>query len=388
MGAPDPVGSHTAAMPALAPDLVRSLAHEAGFDLVRFGPADPGEHAERFLTWLEAGRAGEMHYLARNAAVIADPTRFAPNARSTIALGHDYGGPPGSLQGGGRIARYALGRDYHRWLGNATRRLRAALEAAGAPAGQTRVGTDAVPVLERALAARAGIGFLAKSAGVISPTHGPYLFLSELLTPLDLPHDPLATGTCGSCRRCLDACPTQAIVAPFEVDARRCLSYTTIELRGSIPLELRAAHGDWVFGCDVCLEVCPFTRFSPRRGLLADARPADLRPHPVVETYGLIGMLELSEAEYETDWRGTAMRRATRQGLRRNAAVALGNIGGEGAAPALSRALEDGDPIVRGHAAWALGRLAPRHAGLDAAWARETDETVRVELAAALATRA
>ncbi len=367
------------------PDLVRSLAHEAGFDLVRFGPVDVADHGARFLAWLEAGRAGSMHYLRKNAAVIADPVRFAPGARSTIALAKDYSGPPGELPGGGRIARYAVGRDYHRWLGNATRRLRTALETAGAPVGQTRVGTDAVPVLERALAVRAGIGFLAKSAMVISPAHGPYLFLSEVLAPVELPQDPVATGTCGSCTRCLDACPTGAITAPFEVDARRCLSYTTIELRGVIPTELRAPQGDWVFGCDVCLEVCPFTRFSPRRGLAGDHRPPDLRPHPVVETYTLVGLLELTEAEYETNWRGTAMRRATRQGLRRNAAVALGNVGGEGAEAALARALEDADPIVRAHAAWGLGRLAPRAPALAGAWARETDATVRVELAAAIA---
>lgn len=368
-----------------APDLVRSLAHEAGFDLVRFGPVDVADHGARFLDWLEAGRAGSMHYLRKNAAVIADPSRFAPTARSTIALAADYSGPPGELPGGGRIARYALGRDYHRWLGNATRRLRTALEAAGAPAGQTRVGTDAVPVLERALAVRAGIGFLAKSAMVISPTHGPYLFLSEVLSPVELPADPVATGTCGSCTRCIEACPTGAITAPFEVDARRCLSYTTIELRGVIPTELRAPQGDWVFGCDVCLEVCPFTRFSPRRDLTGETRPADLRPHPVVEAYTLVGLLELSEAEYETSWRGTAMRRATRQGLRRNAAVALGNVGGEGAVSALARALEDADPIVRAHAAWGLGRLAHRAPALAGAWARETDPTVRAELAAAIA---
>lgn len=372
-------------MRVLAPDLVRSLAHEAGFDLVRFGPVDVADHGARFLAWLEAGRAGSMHYLRENAAVIADPGRFAPRARSTIALAHDYGGPPAELPGGGRIARYAVGRDYHRWLGNATRRLRTALEAAGAPAGQTRVGTDAVPVLERALAVRAGIGFLAKSAMVISPTHGPYLLLSEVLAPVELPEDPVATGTCGNCTRCIDACPTGAITAPFEVDARRCLSYTTIELRGVIPTALRAPQGDWVFGCDVCLEVCPFTRFSPRRGLTGDRRPSDLRPHPAVETYTLVGLLELSEAEYETSWRGTAMRRATRQGLRRNAAVALGNVGGEDAVPALARALEDADPIVRAHAAWGLGRLAPRAPALAGAFARETDATVRVELAAAIA---
>jgi epoxyqueuosine reductase len=215
-----------------------------------------------------------------------------------------------------------------------------------------------VPILERALAARAGVGFLAKSAGVISPTHGPYLLLAELLTPLDLPADGPAPGTCGTCTRCLDACPTGAIVAPFQVDSRRCLSYTTIELRGPIPEPLRAAQGPWLFGCDRCLEVCPFTS-KGRAAAPADPVPEPLRPHRVVEECTLVGVLELGEEEYQRDWVGTAMRRATRAGLRRNAAVVLGNLGDAAAVPALAGALGDPDPVLRGHAAWALGRLDP-----------------------------
>jgi epoxyqueuosine reductase len=190
-------------------------------------------------------------------------------------------------------------------------------------------------------------------------------------------------GGCGSCTRCLQACPTGALTAPFEVDARRCLSYTTIELRGPVPRELRAPQGDWLFGCDVCLEVCPFTRFSAR----ATGSPlrADLvRPHTVVESSTLLGVLELSAEEYEQRWVGTAMRRATRRGLRRNAAIVLGNRKDPAAVPALTRALADEDPVIRGHAAWALGRVAPGAAALAGALARETDAVVREELMAAL----
>lgn len=370
---------------APGPDLIRQLAADCGFDLVRFGPADPGpDHGSHFLRWIEAGRHGGMDYLERNRDRIVDPQRWRPGVRSTIAVAADYGGPPAALTGGGRVARYAAGRDYHRWLGRRVRRLRDALEREGMPRGSAG-GTDALPVLERALHVRAGIGFLAKSSMVISPTHGPYLLLGELLTPVDLPPDEPAPGTCGTCTACLEACPTGAITAPFQVDARRCLSYTTIELRGFVPADLRAAQGDRLFGCDDCLEVCPFTRHSPLLRTAGAERPPDLRPHRVLETYTVVDVLALDPQRYELDWTGTAMRRATRSGLRRNAAVVLGNRGDPAALPALAAALQDDDPVVRGHAAWAVGRLDPRHAALDSARTRETDPRVRAEIDAAQA---
>lgn len=362
------------------PDSIRAIAHEVGFDLVRFGPADPGEHGDHFLAWLEAGRHGEMRYLEDNRERILAPARWRAGVRSAIALAVDYGGPPAALRDGGRIARYAVGRDYHRWLRDRVFTLRERLEAAGVPYGSMNGGADAVPVLERALAARAGIGFLAKSAMVISPTHGPYLQLAELLTGMDLPFDAPSTGSCGTCTACLDACPTQAISAPFQVDARRCLSYTTIEQRGFIAPELREKQGEWLFGCDVCLEVCPFTRKSPHRDTTGADRPADLRPHRIVETWTLVDVLAMDEARYETEFTGTAMRRATRSGLRRNAAIVLGNRGDERAMPALLGALQDEDAIVRGHAAWAIRRIAPHHAALAAARAREPDARVAAEI--------
>lgn len=365
------------------PAILREMAEEAGFDLVRFGPPDPGPDGDRFHEWLDLGRAGEMDYLHRNRERITDPGQWAPDSRSAITLAYDYGAPPVTLAGGGRIARYAAGRDYHRFLGKATRRLRTQLEADGVPRGTVKVGTDATPILERAIAARSGIGFLAKSAGIISPNLGPYLFLSELLTPLELPPDSPSPGSCGTCTACIDACPTDALVAPFELDARRCLSYTTIELRGSIPLDLRQPQGDWVFGCDICLEVCPFT--SKGRAAHPDADlPDDLRPHRVTETFGLIGILELSEEDYQEQWVGTAMRRATRQGLRRNAAIALGNLGDLGAVPALEAALLDESSLVRGHAAWALGRLDPASTKLRDRYQSEPEESVRSEIRQAL----
>jgi len=366
---------------------VRSIALDTGFDLVAFGPADPGEHGGHFLRWLEAGRHGEMRYLEANRERALDPTRWRPGVRSTIALAVDYGGPAVGLEGGGRIARYADGRDYHRWLRERVFTLRERLEAAGVPHGSMNGGTDAVPLLERALATRAGIGFLAKSAMVISPTHGPYLQLAELLTGMDLPPDPPSNGTCGTCTACLDACPTAAITAPFEIDARRCLSYTTIELRGSIPRDLRRPQGDWLFGCDICLEVCPFTRRSTLRELAGGDRPEELRPHRIVETWTLIDVLEMSEERYQAEFTGTAMRRATRNGLRRNAAVVLGNRRDQAALPALIAALGDEDPVVRSHTAWAIGSLDPRHPALASARERETDPDARDEIEQAMAGR-
>lgn len=372
-------------MQHLRPETIRDIAYEVGFDLVRFGPADPGEHGAHFLRWLESGRHGEMDYLAANQERILAPDRWRRGVRSAITLAVDYGGPPAALPGGGRIARYATGRDYHRWLRDRVFRLRERLEAAGLPYGSMNGGTDAVPVLERALAVRSGIGFLAKSAMVISPTHGPYLQLAELLVGEDLPPDGPAAGSCGTCTACLQACPTGAIVAPFEVDARRCLSYTTIEHRGFTPPDLRTAQGEWLFGCDICLEVCPFASKSRLVDKAGRARPRELQPHAIVQTWTLVDVLLVDEERWQREFVGTAMRRATRSGLRRNAAIVLGNRRDAAALPALANALRDEDPIVRGHAAWAIGRIAPRHAALAAARPAEEDPRVRAEIDAALA---
>lgn len=370
--------------PPIPANTIRAIAHDVGFDLVRFGPAEPGEHGQKLLRWLELGRHGEMRYLEENAERTLHPTRWRPGVRSAIALAVDYGGPATALPDGARVARYATGRDYHRWLRERVFKLRSRLEAEGVPYGSMNGGTDAVPVLERALATRAGIGFLAKSSMVISPTHGPYLQLAELLTGMELPPDAPAPGSCGTCTACIDSCPTGAIVAPFEVDARRCISYTTIEQRGFVAPELRKQQGEWLFGCDVCLEVCPFTRHSPRRLVEGAARPAELQPHQIVQTWTLVDFLQLDQARYDAEFVGTAMRRATRSGLRRNAAIVLGNRRQASALPELLAAMRDEDPVVRGHAAWAIGQIEPRHSGIESAQEHETDPRVLAELRAIL----
>jgi epoxyqueuosine reductase len=362
---------------------VRAMALEEGFDLVRFGPAEVGDDGERAAAWIAARRHGEMAYLERNLPKLMDPTRVLAGARSTVSLALDYGGPPVALPGGGRIARYAAGRDYHRVFTERMRRITERLEREGLPRDRMRAGADAVPVLERALAARAGIGFLAKSSGVIHPRLGPWLLLGEVLLAADVDADGPSAGSCGTCRACLDACPTGALTAPFELDARKCLSYTTIELRGAIPVGLRAQQGDWLFGCDVCIEVCPFADQGRASLPPAAGRPRDLQNHPVVELYDLCGILELGAGEYEEHFRATAMRRARREGLRRNAAVVLGNQGDPRAVPALTRCLADPDAVLRGHAAWALGRLGARDPLLRALRS-ERDAGARAELRSAL----
>lgn len=360
----------------MKPELIKELAQSAGFDLVALGPADPGLDGERFLEWIEAGRHGSMEYLARNAHKIASGDGFLPGARSVISLGWDYSRAPVTLQGGGQIARYAAGRDYHRALGSRLKRLKADLIRAGMDAESLRFGVDAVPVLERALATTAGLGFQAKSGGVIHPRRGPWLLLAEILSHEELEPDPPSPGSCGTCSACLDVCPTKAITAPYEVDGSLCLSYTTIEHRGPIPHELRKAQGAWVFGCDLCLEVCPYHRFSTER----PPTDPDRTLHPALESVSLLGVLELSEEAWQRDWTGIAMRRAKREGLRRNAAIALGNLGEEVAIPSLKRCLEEPDAGLRTAAAWALAQLGVGAGDIEAALAREEDDRIREDL--------
>lgn len=362
------------------PGLVEEMAREAGFDLVAFGPAGPGEHGAKLEEWIAAGRHGEMDYLERNLPRLLEPERLLPGARGAVALGYDYGRDGVALESGGRVARYAAGRDYHRALGSRMRRLTTALEREGVRGDSLRSGIDAVPILERALAAQAGIGFLAKSSGIIHAERGPWLLLAEVLTTEAFAPSAPATGSCGTCTACLDTCPTGAIVAPFEVDARRCLSYTTIELRGPIPHDYRAAQGDWLFGCDICIEVCPF---HSRTGPPHD--DPDARLHPALETWQLVGLLALTPEQWNRDWTGTAMRRAGRAGLQRNAAIVLGNLGQEDAAPVLVKALEDSDAGVRTAAAWALCRLGRGRNEAMRALARETDLDVAADMRRSLA---
>ncbi|MHC5019967.1 MAG: tRNA epoxyqueuosine(34) reductase QueG [Planctomycetota bacterium] len=370
------------------PARVRALARTHGFTQCGFAAADaPAPGSDAFGAWLTQGRHGDMRWMERTAAKRSDPAQVLPGARAVIALLVDYGAPaPPRAAGSGVIARYARGRDYHKVVTARLKRLCAALADIAGGAHAFRWYVDTGPVLEKPWAQRAGLGWIGKHTNLVSSRLGSWTFCAEILTTLPLPPDAPHADRCGSCRRCLPACPTQAITAPYQLDARRCISYLTIELRGPIPREFRAAIGDRVYGCDDCLAVCPWNRFAAAAAGHAAADP-DLAPRPGQSFLDLTALLALTEADYAERFHGTALTRAKRSGLRRNAAVALGNTGGPAAVPPLVAALQDDDPLVRGHAAWALGRLGgdAARAALEARAAIEPDGWVREELTLALA---
>jgi len=340
---------------------VAALALGLGFDLVGVARAERGQHAAFLREWLARGYGGEMAYLARNAERREDPQRVLPGARSVIALGlvYDPGARAEPSESSFRIARYAGGEDYHDVMIDRVRALESALSPlAGAPV-RTRGYVDTGPVLERAFAAQAGLGWIGKNTLLIHPRLGSYLFLAVVLTDLALAPDAPEPDHCGSCRACLDACPTGAFPEPHVLDATRCLSYTTIELRGPIPEDLRARHGDWGFGCDVCQEVCPWNQ-RERRAVPADrlGLRARLAPRDEWRAPALAWALDLSVEEWRAAARGTALRRTGYRGLVRNALVAAGNSGDASLVPSVRRHLDGADPMLAEHARWALERLS------------------------------
>jgi epoxyqueuosine reductase len=347
---------------------VRKRARALGFDRVAFGPAGPPEHGPAFERWLEAGHAGGMDYLARSRQDRLDPRRLLPGARSVVAVAMVYGAgaaepastPDEQDPGGGarsaapvaarpaRVARYAGGRDYHDVMRPRLRALARFIDAAAGGGTRSRAAVDTSALLERDLAARAGLGWIGKNTNLLAPDLGSYFFIGLVLTTAELPPDAPHPDRCGTCRACLDACPTGAFVGPYVLDARRCISYLTIEHRGPIAAQARAAIGPWLFGCDVCQEVCPWNRRAPEAANPALGEPPALAPEE---------LLALGEAEFRARFRTTALWRARRPGLLRNAAIVLANRGDRSAIPALERAASDSDPTVRDAAAWALARL-------------------------------
>jgi epoxyqueuosine reductase len=313
----------------------------------------------------------------------ADPATVLPGARTVIsvALGYYRGGWPESgaapdAPARGRIARYAWGRDYHKRVRKKLLRLADAIRAL-APVCRVLAYVDTGPVLDRAWAERAGLGWIGKNTNVIRKSAGSWIFLGELLTDLAIEPDPPAKNYCGQCARCIAACPTGAIIGPYQLDARRCISYLTIEHRGPIPLELRPGIGTRIFGCDDCQEVCPWNRFAT-----PTANP-DFAERPGQQTPELIPLLALDAAGFAKRFEGTALRRAGRDRFVRNVAVALGNLEDHRAVAPLRRALlEDTSALVRGHAAWALGRIGGEQAieALAEAIAREADPDARREI--------
>lgn len=331
-------------------------ARELGFDLCRVTSAAPPEGASHLHRWLAAGRHGEMAWLARNAPKRADPQLVLPGARSLVVVAasyaHEEAAPAAAAGPRGVVARYARHADYHEVLGAPLRDLAAWLDARAGSRSLWYVDTG--PVLERDLAQRAGLGFIGKHTNLISRRLGNWFLLGEILTTAELAPDAPEPNRCGSCARCLPACPTGAITAPFQLDARRCISYLTIELKGPIPEALRPLVGHRIFGCDDCLAVCPWNRFARAGRLMAAVRRPDL------DTPALLDLLALDDAGFKRRFAGTPVLRAKRRGLLRNVCVALGNVGGRDALPALQRAAADPEPLIAEHAAWAITRIEAR----------------------------
>jgi epoxyqueuosine reductase len=365
--------------------------HRLGFDLVALAPAASPATMDAYRAWLAAGHHGEMAYLARPDAVVrrADLALTLPGVRTVVSVAANYHTRPLPAElrddpSRGLVASYAWGDDYHEVLAPCLRELAAFVEAQLGAEVAHRAYVDTEPLLEREIAAGAGLGFVGKNTNLIHPRLGSWLFLGELLLSVDLPALPApgpATGTCGGCTRCLDACPTGALVAPYVLDARRCISYLTIELKGPIPRDLRPLLGNRILGCDICQEVCPWNRRFARPTVEPAFQPRvdSLAPQ-------LLDLLALDEAGFQRRFAASPLKRARRRGLLRNVAVALGNWGDPAAVPALAQALHDAEPLIRGHAAWALGRIAAPGArrALEQAQAREIDSFVRQELAATL----
>jgi len=347
---------------------IRQQARELGFDECRFTTAHPPLSAPHFQEWLVQGCHGAMAYLERNAHQRIEPALVLAHAKSIICLAVRYSGdkpqragPPPAQDtvpedSRGVVARYARYQDYHNVLAPRLQALAEAVTNLGGPGTRSLYYVDTGPFLERDLAQRAGTGFIGKHTNVISRRLGNWTFLAEIITSVALEPDPPQTNHCGACTRCIGACPTGAIVAPFRLDARRCISYLTIELKGSIPVELRPAIGKRIFGCDDCLAVCPWNRFASAGGLMQEHVRADLEAPRLVELLGL------DEQGFAARFAGTPMVRTRRRGLLRNVCVALGNTGDAETLPALERAARDPEPLIAEHARWAVEEIYRRQA--------------------------
>jgi len=338
------------AAPPLDAASIKARATERGLDVCGITSADPARHAAFYQQWLDENKAGEMAWLAREPERRMDPRVVLPGARSIVVAGLNYWQP--QPKGRGRIARYALGEDYHHVLLDKLEALAAEMVAGGAKA---KVYVDTGPVLEKPLAARAGIGWQGKSTMLINTKLGPWLLLGEILTTLELEPDAPQRDHCGTCTQCITACPTGAITGPYQLDARRCIAYLTIELKGSIPVELRPLIGDRIYGCDECLEVCPWNRFAQT------TREARFLAKPEEDGRDqLHSLLEISASEFKRRFAKSPILRVKRRGLLRNVCVVLGNIGTADDLPALAKAAQHEEPLVREHAEWAMGRIESR----------------------------
>jgi epoxyqueuosine reductase len=304
---------------------VKQRARALGFDLVGICDASPSKYREYFRQWLDDGQAGTMEYLSRRFDERTDPATYFPGGKSVICVAMNYHTPLGEPLAGagvgpqGRIARYALGEDYHEHIKSKLHELADWIRAA-APGALTRCGVDTAPIAEKELAARAGIGWMGKNTCIINENIGSWLLLGEVITTLALPADDPAVDRCGTCRRCIDACPTAAITAPYQLDARKCISYLTLEHRGEIEPDLQPKIGEWLYGCDICQDVCPWNSKA------LPAMDAALQPRFASGTVDLRQWLAWTEDDYRTTLRGSAMKRVKLPVLKRNARIVVDNL--------------------------------------------------------------
>lgn len=343
---------------------IKELAHAQGFELVGIAPAQVAPGWERFSQWLSNGYAGEMRYLETGSSARQSPDSIVPQARSIVMLGMSYHQPKLREQvvpvGHGRVASYAVGEDYHRLLWDKLNQLTSWLSGE-VPGSHSRGIVDTAPLLERDFARLAGLGWFGKNTMLINKRMGSFLLLAAIVTTIELEIDqPHVSSHCGSCTACLNACPTQAFPEPGVLDAGKCISYLTIEKRGSIPIEQRSGIGDWLFGCDICQDVCPWNRKAPRG---KDTRLLEAEWHqPDSSTIHLIELLTMDETKFRLWFRDTAMWRAKRQGLLRNACLILGNQGDAAAVEALHAVATGEDAVVKEAAEWAIAKILKKQA--------------------------
>ena len=333
-----------------------SFAKEVGFDSCRVAPCNAPAHANDFRDWLRDGAHGEMSYMQRGEEKRCDPEKILPGARSIVVLALNYFQGERTLRwsdtaGAGRIARYAWGDDYHDVIAAKLEKIDEFLRSFG---GGQKSYVDTGPVLERDHAAQAGIGWHGKSTMLINERLGTWFFLAEVLTTLELPPDEPVQDRCGTCDHCITACPTGAITAPHRLDARRCISYLTIELKTAIPVELRPLLGDRIFGCDDCLDACPWNRFAQ------ESRESVFFARRSTTGMSLREYLDLTDAEFRMLFQKSPIKRIKRRGFLRNVCVALGNVGDSSDLPALERAAADPEPLIAEHASWAIQRIRDR----------------------------
>ncbi len=337
--------------PATTSANVKFVAQQLGFDDCRIAPATRAPHADRYLDWVQAGHAGDMHWLERNTQRRCDPRHILPHCRSVISLALNYLPSHGQAHPDYRIARYSWNDDYHHLIEDRLKDLDHALQDMG---GTQRYYVDTGPILERDFATASGLGWNGKSTVQIHRKLGTWFFLAELLTTLELTPDTPSPDHCGKCTACISACPTKAITGPREMNATRCISYLTIEHKGSIPLEFRRAIGDRIYGCDDCLDACPWNRFAKI------SRETSFHARPEIFTHSLTDFLNLSEEDFRRLFAKSPIKRIKHERFIRNICIALGNTGTPEHLPSLRKHAQGPSPLIAEHAKWAISEIQAR----------------------------